>query len=617
MYFSSHINIPSGRHIWELTDSDPIYEGELNCKVVLKKHQLTSLRKCIDLENSGICLEGDEDLQAHYKYVRSTIGIIGDKVGSGKSYIILALIKANPTPLVKFSKTYIYGLGHIAFKLKQVDSFTHVPANVIVVSHSLIKQWSNYIDTFDANLRVYVANTTRSMDAIGDACTNTDIVIVSASFYRTFQLYASNHQLCFNRIIFDEVDTAYTPSAKKIPAMFYWFMTASYMNVLDPYPNHRRDNSYSSGITNNVFAKSIFGGLLKTMSELDSRCLEKLVVKNDDNFVKESFSLEDPSTVVIKCLETAQLRILSGVTHRNILMSLNAGDERTAISLMNPNNVGDDANIVSIVLRDMRKRLLTMNAKISYLDNLDDVDQEDDTSDARSRRATRKQKLKEDVGDLETKISLVEDRIATTEACTICHGDIENRAITDCCQNSFCLKCILTWIDRRAVCPLCKKSLTSDKLFVSTSGDDCRDEHSDACEVRSKQATLKHLLQNVIRPKDDDASARKILICSEYDNSLSSITETLEQNGMRYGFLKGNGTNKTVSEFINGSSLNVLLVNAKSYGSGLNLQNTTDVVLMHRMSEDIEKQVIGRAQRPGRTRKLSIWKLYYQNEIHE
>ena len=82
MHFMPNINIPSGRHICELTENDPSYTENIRCNITLKKHQLTSLYKCIELENKGISLEGDDELQSHYKYVRSTIGIIGDKVGS-------------------------------------------------------------------------------------------------------------------------------------------------------------------------------------------------------------------------------------------------------------------------------------------------------------------------------------------------------------------------------------------------------------------------------------------------------------------------------------------------------------------------------------------------------
>jgi hypothetical protein len=56
------------------------------------------------------------------------------------------------------------------------------------------------------------------------------------------------------------------------------------------------------------------------------------------------------------------------------------------------------------------------------------------------------------------------------------------------------------------------------------------------------------------------------------------------------------------------------LLNAKNYGSGLNLQMTTDIIIYHKMSKDLENQVIGRGQRLGRTDALNVHYLYYENE---
>ena len=76
-----------------------------------------------------------------------------------------------------------------------------------------------------------------------------------------------------------------------------------------------------------------------------------------------------------------------------------------------------------------------------------------------------------------------------------------------------------------------------------------------------------------------------------------------------------NTIQSTVNEYKNSNSkLSVLLLNARYYGSGLNLENTDDIVIFHRMNPDLEKQVIGRAQRMGRTTQLNIWKLLNHNE---
>ena len=63
------------------------------------------------------------------------------------------------------------------------------------------------------------------------------------------------------------------------------------------------------------------------------------------------------------------------------------------------------------------------------------------------------------------------------------------------------------------------------------------------------------------------------------------------------------------------NKIDVLMLNSKYCASGINLENTTDIVLFHSMDKDKTEQIIGRGQRPGRTNQLSVWKLSYSNEI--
>ena len=46
----------------------------------------------------------------------------------------------------------------------------------------------------------------------------------------------------------------------------------------------------------------------------------------------------------------------------------------------------------------------------------------------------------------------------------------------------------------------------------------------------------------------------------------------------------------------------------------MNLENSSDIIFVHKMNKDMEKQVIGRAQRLGRKSKLNIIYLLYENE---
>ena len=54
-------------------------------------------------------------------------------------------------------------------------------------------------------------------------------------------------------------------------------------------------------------------------------------------------------------------------------------------------------------------------------------------------------------------------------------------------------------------------------------------------------------------------------------------------------------------------------MNARYCGSGINLENTSDIFIYHSMSTELTQQVIGRAQRPGRDSCLNVWMLH-ENE---
>ncbi len=99
--------------------------------------------------------------------------------------------------------------------------------------------------------------------------------------------------------------------------------------------------------------------------------------------------------------------------------------------------------------------------------------------------------------------------------------------------------------------------------------------------------------------------------------SFQSIINILINMQLEYKFLKGNESQlkKTLDRYKTGD-LNILLVNTRNYGCGINLENTTDIIMFHKVESETEKQVIGRAQRHGRSTSLKVWYLLYENEIH-
>ena len=101
-----------------------------------------------------------------------------------------------------------------------------------------------------------------------------------------------------------------------------------------------------------------------------------------------------------------------------------------------------------------------------------------------------------------------------------------------------------------------------------------------------------------------------------YDNSFNEISNELKNKDIVFSKLFGSsGRISNIIQKYTNNEIKVLLLNAKHFGSGLNLQMTSDIIIYHRMTNDLEKQVIGRGQRMGRTSPLNIHYLCYDNEL--
>ena len=90
---------------------------------------------------------------------------------------------------------------------------------------------------------------------------------------------------------------------------------------------------------------------------------------------------------------------------------------------------------------------------------------------------------------------------------------------------------------------------------------------------------------------------------------------------LKYSQVMGhsNTINKIISNYKSNDPINkidILLLNSQFCASGINLENSSDIVFYHKMHKDKTTQVIGRGQRPGRKGQLNIWHLCYENEIN-
>ena len=605
----------------DLTEESPKWEQPTGTGIALKEHQLTLLHRCIEYENRNIKLQEYPTLGALVNtndHFSTNIGVIGDRVGSGKSYVVLALIKSND--ICNQDKTVIRssGINNIVFYLRNTKEV--IKTSMIVVPFSLCSQWENYIKTFCGGGMSYkIINKSRTIsDMVGkvlETIRNVDILVVTSTFYNKFADIVKKENIKFQRIFYDEADSININNCSQLEANFYWFVTASYGNFLYPKGFAKQERSLNryiwcaDGLKMTGFIKNIFTDLSYTVPRL---IIKTLIVKNSEAYVQRSIELPPMNTYTVKCRTPTMITLLNGIVDKNIINCLNAGDVGRALQYINPSQKLTEENIVSAIVEKYTKQLSNIQVRKSILDQI--------SYENPAERERELVNLETQERELERNINMIKERIKGGNMCYICYEDYDNKTIVTCCQNSFCFKCINIWLARKANCPLCKAQLTANSMFVLT------DAQNDAPPAEQEPETPQTIGEVTgFSPKNEKAKNlgillaakknRKVLIFSGYDSSFETIIPILQKEGISYDYLKGNGhhINNVIEKYKNGS-VNVLLVNTRYYGSGFNMENTSDIIMFHKFDNQIEKQVIGRAQRFGRTEPLNVWYILHENE---
>jgi len=584
------------------------------CNIKLRPHQLSLLQRCLDYENESQKLHKFGSLESsvkHSDYFKTNIGVIADRVGSGKSYVILSIIFSNS--IVTRDNTLIKssGLDNITYFFK--DEKPVVKTCMIVIPHNLCSQWENYIKTFNNSISYKIINKHKAFDNVKDdeKLLENDLIIVTATFFNKVSKICANKGVKLQRIFFDEVDSLNIPGCTNIDANFIWFVTASYGNVIYPRgfshhdPIKNRFICTASGIRNSGFIKNVF---LDLYTNIPKELTKVLIIKNSETYIETSLQLPELFLHIIKCRTPLTINILNGLVDKNIIDSLNAGDVNSAISFISTHNKGTEDNIINLLIDKLNKQVTNLQINLRSTDEFFYDDELD--------REHAKSLLVKKIEDLNGKINLIKDRIKSGDLCTICYDSIDNKTITKCCQNSFCFKCIHMWIDRKAVCPMCKNLLKGDMLFVVKEVEEkniIEEEILPENEFHEKHDKFKNFKILLEKKKNTNA---KILIFSGYDYTFNQIIPILNNINIKYDYIKGNGDQikSTVNKYKT-NQIDILLVNPKNYGTGMNLENTTDIIMFHKFDTQLEQQVIGRAYRLGRELPLNVYYLLHENEI--
>ena len=609
---------------------DDTYDKETqpeHIKLPLKVHQLTLLKKCRELEDSSINpIKLTNTEQNTSSEIKSKFGIIGDTVGSGKTLTILSLISKQNVLENKLPNLIHKGLVTCS-ELSLIECNVK-PYNIIVIPHIIFKQWKETIEKF-SDLSYYGINTNKTLDKFKEYFTTEEksktfdakIILITNTRFNDFirlDLPYWKSQSQFSRYIFDEADMLKISNSHYIKASFIWFISSSYNTLLNPYAKiiwknehgnisnyYNYANGYTiryidSGLTHSGFIKSTMINIIQFPNEYKKH----LILRNSDEFIKTAFNLEDYKEFIINCKMPHYLKILNNNVSQQIINHINAGDLKGAIEKVDCKKYNEN-DIIKGVTEDLEIKLknfmieIEMKSKMTF-----------------SSEKAKKESIKnmcQKIDTIKSKISSIQEKLNSSNICSICYDDVSNTTISPCCNTKYCFGCISTWLHQKKQCPFCRASIGFNSLIIAT---DEPQQIKVEDKLLSKLTNLTHIIEKQMKnPKF------KMLIFSEYYNSFKEIEDYLESMNIKYSYVTGttNSTNKTIRLFKDYESpdkIDVLLLNANHCANGINLENSTDIVLYHSMKQDRTTQIIGRGQRPGRISQLNVWKLCYDNELN-
>jgi len=627
-------------------------EHPMNITLRLKPHQLAMIAACRKLEtNEDIKIES---IRATSTKMTTRVGVMGDLVGSGKTLTILGIIATEPLLIRNRISFNTCSDGLINVQNTHLQHPTNI--NVIVLPHTIMKQWEHTINTHTTikyhaiysnkhnekyykdvmevfkthNLDDDVPNNWTSLNSDGNPIDfGHTVVLVSSNRFNDFCKYYKSFTgvLAFSRVIYDEIDTINLPNNKELPASFYWFSTSTYDNLL--YPNGRtlyfndegvyapdgyfnseyRNRDYIDGFRNNGFIKSLFVDIKNNVS---SFMRKELFLKNHPRFVKDSFRLPKPMINIIRCANPRIAKILQGLISNDVMECINAGDIESAIQKFSCTKVDDTSNIIDIFTRELetthKNKIIELEMKSQMVYSTPEI------------KKNIIDKLKNEVSDIKSKIDAVTERVTSSDMCPICCDDtIHNRVVTRCCGNSFCFECLTqalvsnTSHQYKNTCPMCRAKLTTDDIIIE-SAESKSDGGSKEEALNTKQSQLRNIIADIF---SDPTKNHKLLIFSRYDNSFVETQEFLGSKNLNYSRISGTSATiqRTIETYKQSDNMNILLLNSLYSGSGINLENTTHIIVYHNMTSELTQQIIGRAQRPGRKSPLTIYRLMYENEL--
>lgn len=559
-----------------LNESSPQEQQPDLISLKLKPHQLASLYKMKKIDNCKFTNENHK--------IDTNIGILGDLPGSGKTLTMLALIASTKDydldylDNIKLHSTRNYGI--IIKKKKKIEDSIYSNTTVVVVPNNLISHWESHLESY-TNL-IWEKITNNNMKHIVPEAN--DVLLVSASIYNDYMSYIFHDFIENNpgekipewkRVVFDEADSINIPKTAVVFSRFIWLISSSYSLI----PNRR-----NSGFLKELFKSNNYYNIV---TEFYKYC----TVETKTEFIRLSFTLEEPVFETIYCELPETLQMIKGYVNDSVISKINANDIDGAILDLG-GTIDTGNNLIDLITKNMKNEIISLESKLDTLEKVEISQQEYEN---------KKKDLSYRLNSLvERRDRLIESiKQVSKNNCFICLEILESATMVDCCKNMFCAECLLEWMKDSKTCPLCRKNIEASKLVT--------------LGQKTKKPDVKKTKSDMVVEIIQKNPGRYIVFS---DYNLKSIQKELYENNISSDILSNSSPVKTmrILQKFREKKINCILLNSKNNGAGLDIPQADNIILVHRLNEQIEMQTIGRAHRPGRIGRLKVWKLSYPRE---
>jgi hypothetical protein len=590
-----------------LTEDDEQINQPPFINIKLMNHQKTIIKRMLDLEVDRTIKLPELEIGTYYRAekikditIKTSIGILGDKVGAGKTLDIVSLISMKP--VIEFRETQ-----HITGKyISLIGDRDHIKinTNLVIVPHKLIPQWKSNFEKA-LNLKVLTITMNKQVDELLlkkvikvknwnnveidseilyldiEKLKNINVILVGDTMYK--RLVACSNHFIWNRCIIDEADTI------KLCKMMEDCLNFNFLWLITGTP------SGLNSCRRSPFYKEIF----ITSKNLE---IKHLVIKNDDTYIESSIVLPDPNMICIRCLTPKELNIVKNFISPSILQMINAGNTDEAIKALNC-NVDTNENIFQVITKNIfeniKNKKIEINAERMMNYNKEEKDKKINL-------------LENQLIKLETKYEDIKKSIyeLNNDYCPVCLDSYTKPVLVSCCNKCFCFDCLAVSMGElhNNRCPYCRQNISSGDLHIISENE------NEKSKTKQKSNELKDKLDvliDIIQKKKDGS----FLLFANYAETFNKIEKKFVEVGITYHILKGQSSSisKHINDYEN-KKVQVIMLNAQYFGAGMNLQTTTDLIIYHRFSNEMEEQIIGRAQRYGRKGTLNVYYLLHDNE---